>query len=278
MKFAVVCGKIYIFVQLLKFKKMRKTLIITMMALFAMPMFAQTIESVDISKAKDGKFTTSSGEFTIEGYVQNGKKVGTWVEYFNSPAYLPKKIVSYENGKRNGAYVELDKTGSITKKAEYKNDELEGQISEWFRGGRLSKLNTYKNGKLDGKQILCYEQGGNLEMSEYKDGQRDGETIWYDEKGNKKMSIEYKNGQFEGKQETFYPDGSLKSEAFYKNGKLQGKKKTYAEKEKPQGDKKETDKKDKDKEIKGGNVKDIKKGLGNDLKGKAGGKNDVKKP
>ena len=117
---------------------MRKTLIIIMMALFAMPMFAQTVESVDVSKAKNGLFTTTAGEYTIEGNVVNGKKEGTWMEYFNNNSYLPKKIVNYQNGKKNGLFIEIDKTGSITKKAEYKNDMLEGQCSEWFRGCRLS--------------------------------------------------------------------------------------------------------------------------------------------
>jgi antitoxin component YwqK of YwqJK toxin-antitoxin module len=119
-----------------------------MMALFAMPVFAQTIESVDVSKAKDGKFTTQSAECTIEGYVVKGQKVGTWMEYYNSNTYLPKRIINYENGKKNGVYVEIDKTGSIEKKAEYKNDALDGQVSEWYRGGRLSKLNSYKTASL----------------------------------------------------------------------------------------------------------------------------------
>ena len=201
------------------------------MALFAMPVFAQTIESVDVSKAPDGRFTTKANDGSvIEGYVLNGRKDGTWIEYFGSNMYLPNKIVTYEKGRKNGAYIEIDKTGSITKKSEYKDDILDGQTSEWYRGGRMSKLNTYKNGVLDGEQILCYEKGGNLEVSNYKNGQRHGVSTWYYENGNKKMTIEYKDGQFEGKQESFYSDGSLKSEATYKGGKLQGSVKTYAEK------------------------------------------------
>ena len=108
---------------------MRKTLIVIAMALFAMPMFAQTIESVDVSKATNGAFKTNGTDCTIEGTVTNGKKVGTWIEYFNN-SYLPKKIVNYENGKMNGVYIEMDKTGSIVKKAEYKDDALNGQVSE----------------------------------------------------------------------------------------------------------------------------------------------------
>ena len=206
---------------------MRKNLIIIVMALFTMPLFSQTIESVDVSKAPSGRFVTSTHDSNIEGNVMKGLKEGTWIEYFNSNVYLPKKIVSYEKGKLNGISMEFDKTGSITKKAEYKDDLLDGQVSEWYRGGRLSKLNTYKNGQLDGQQILCYEKGGNLEVANYRNNQRDGVTTWYYESGEKKMSIEYRNGQFDGKQVTFYPDGSVKTEALYKDGKLQGKVKTY---------------------------------------------------
>lgn len=235
----------------LKPKKMRKTLIIIAMALLSMPVFAQTIESVDVSKTPNGKFTTVTGDYTIEGTVLNGKKDGTWIEYLNS-SYLPKKIVNYQDGVKNGIFIEIDKTGSITKKAEYKNDKLEGQYSEWYRGGRLSSMHTYKNGVMDGKQIICYEKGGNLEVAEYKDGYRNGLTTWFYENGAKKMTIEYTDGQFNGLQQSFYEDGSLKKEATYKNGKLQGKEKTFAEKEKPADDKKEKDiRKDKELKIKG---------------------------
>ena len=89
-----------------------------MLALFAMPTFAQNIEKVDVSKAPNGKFTSQVGDCTVEGTVLNGQKDGTWIEYYNSPAYLPKTIVNYKNGKKDGAFLEIDKTGSITQKAE----------------------------------------------------------------------------------------------------------------------------------------------------------------
>ena len=200
------------------------------LTLFSMPMLAQTVESVDVSKAPNGKFTTTVHDGNIEGNVLNGQKEGVWIEYFAGNTYLPMRVMTYEKGKKNGVSMEFDKSGSITKMAEYKDDMLDGQVSEWFRGGRLSKMNTYKKGVMDGMQVLCYEKGGNLEVANYKNGQRDGMTTWYYENGNEKMAIEYKNGQFDGKQLTFYPDGSLKSEAIYKDGKQQGKTKTYAAK------------------------------------------------
>lgn len=212
---------------------MNKTLIVIILTLFATPIFAQNIENVDVTKLPDGPYKGNGGDCSIEGMVKGGQKTGAWIEYYNSNEYLPKRIVNYENGQRNGVYVEIDRTGSITKKAEYKNDQLDGQVSEWYRGGRLSKLNTYKKGQMHGKQILCYEKGGNLEVSEYKNGKRDGLTTWYYENGARKMIIEYTEGQFNGRQESYYPDGSLKSEATYKDGVLKGKKKTFEEKAVP---------------------------------------------
>ena len=91
---------------------MRKNLIIIVLVLASMPLFSQSIESVDVKKAPNGKFTTSASDCSIEGYVVNGLKEGTWVEYYNSNMYLPKRIVTYEKGKKNGVSVEIDKTGS----------------------------------------------------------------------------------------------------------------------------------------------------------------------
>ena len=78
---------------------MRKTLIIIIMAMFAMPMFAQTIETIDVKKAPNGPFKAVMGDYTIECTVLNGQKQGTWIEYYNSNTYLPKKIVHFVNGK-----------------------------------------------------------------------------------------------------------------------------------------------------------------------------------
>ena len=90
---------------------MRKTLIITILAMFSMPIFAQNIESVDVTKAPNGKFTAKGSDCLIEGTVQNGLKEGSWTEYYTSPEYLPKRIVSYQKGKKNGVTIEFDKIG-----------------------------------------------------------------------------------------------------------------------------------------------------------------------
>ena len=215
---------------------------------------AQNAETISVAGASNGKFTANGTDCRIEGQVLNGQKEGTWVEYFPGDKFLPKRIVTYANGKKNGLYLEIDNTGSVTKQAEYKNDILNGQVTCWYRGGRLSRMNSYKDGKLDGRQIICYEKGGVQEESNYLNDQRHGVCTWFDESGNKLMSIEYNAGKFEGKQETyysngrvksskvykdnkqngdareFYDNGALKSEATYKNGELSGNVKSYEKK------------------------------------------------
>ena len=198
---------------------MRKFLFIAaaFMVLFVLGT-TQTIESVNVSNSPDGPFSMTKNNGSrpiIVGTVANGKKDGQWIEYFESDNHLPNRMMSYVNGRKNGLYIEIDKTGALVRKAEYKDDILHGESCTWYRGGRLAKMNTYKDGQMDGSQIICYERGGNQEVSNYKEGQRDGVTTWYDENGKKLMTIDYKAGRFEGKQETFYPNGNLKTSKEY---------------------------------------------------------------
>ena len=207
---------------------MRKSLMFLAVAMmFSVAMSAQNAETVNVAGAPNGKFSAVGNDCTIQGQVLNGQKEGTWIEYFTGDSFLPKRVITYQNGKKNGVYIEIDKTGSITKQAEYKDDQLNGQVSSWFRGGRLSKMNTYNMGVMEGRQIMCYEKGGVQEESFYLKGQRNGVCTWYDENGNKMMTIEYKSGLFEGKQETFYSNGQLKSSKNYKDNKQDGEAKEY---------------------------------------------------
>ncbi len=193
---------------------------------------SQTIESVNVATSPDGPFSLTKNNGSrpvIVGTVAEGKKDGQWIEYFEGDNFLPNRIVHYEKGKKNGLYIEIDKTGALVRKAEYKDNVLHGEECAWYRGGRLSKMNTYKNGQMHGNQVLCYERGGNQEVANYKEGRRDGLTTWYDENGNKLMTINYKDGRFEGKQETFYPNGNLKTSKEYRNNVQTGEMREYYE-------------------------------------------------
>lgn len=265
---------------------MRKNVIIAAAALlFSLVASAQNLETLDVSHEPEGPAKIEKGDYIFTGTVKNGLKQGTWYEIYASKQLI-HKVVVFEQGYRNGLYMEIDETGTLVKKAEYADDLLDGVSYTWYRGGRLSGMNTYKRGILDGEQVKCYEQGGTQEIANYKDGIRDGATTWFDQSGNKKMTIEYKGGKFEGKQETFYSNGqvksakmfkdnvqdgesieyyesgAVKSEAKYKKGTLSGSVKTYQDND-PNANAekkiKEKDKKDKKDVSNGDNDNTVKK-------------------
>lgn len=233
---------------------MKRIVIISLLLLSTLSMSSQIVETLDIEKNQDGMFEQSVGSVSIKGEILNGKKTSTWTEN-HSNVDLPHYIIQYENGKKNGLYIEIDKNGYIVKKAEYQDDKLHGEICLWYRSGRLSKKQQYKNGVLDGKSVICYDKGYIQEEAEYKNGKRNGITIWYSYadkgQGPKAAMYTYQDGIFEGVQETyyedgklsstkmfsnnvangpsveFYEDGSIKSEAIYEGGELKGKLKEY---------------------------------------------------
>ena len=207
---------------LIKLIILRKSLILFAAALMiSWASMAQNVETLDVSMEKNGPFSTQVGEYLIEGKVLNGLKEGTWYEY-HANKHLLHRMIQFEKGKKNGAYLEVDETGALVKKAEYSDDEYDGVVYTWYRGGKLSNKSTYRKGVMDGEQIQCYDQGGNKEIANYKNGLRDGMTTWFDQGGNKVMTIEYKEGRFEGKQETFYKTGGVKTLKTFKNNIQEG--------------------------------------------------------
>lgn len=233
---------------------MKKVIFTITMMLLVMTAFSQQIYNIKVDAKADGPYDESLGTIRITGEVLNGQRHGTWTEY-HSNTELPHYIIQYNDGKKDGLYIEIDRQSYLVKKSEYKNDLLNGTVYEWFRGGRLSKKQEYKDGQLDGKTAIYYDNGFLQEESEYKDGKKNGVTTWYvyanKEQGGKIAMYTYADGKFEGVQELYYEDGtvssrkmfsnnvqngaateyyedgSIKSEANYKNGEVKGKVKEY---------------------------------------------------
>ncbi|MBR5603801.1 MAG: hypothetical protein IKW51_06295 [Bacteroidales bacterium] len=234
---------------------MKKTFLTLMVVmLFVTTVSAQQIYNVKTSDKADGRMEHSIGTITLTGEVLNGMKTGTWIENFPNTE-LPHYIIQYQEGKKNGLYMEFNKEGYIIKKIDYKNDLIDGTLCEWARSGLLLKKQEYKGGQLDGRTVICYDNGFLQEESEYKEGKKHGVTVWYSyankAQGPKAVMYTYVDGQFEGPQEVYYEsgylksvkmfsgnvangaavelyeDGSIKSECTYKNGEMKGKVKEY---------------------------------------------------
>lgn len=203
-------------------------LFVAAMLLSSLAANAQTLETLSVSKEKDGYYSKTVGKYLVEGTVKNGQKDGNWYEIFPEK-HMIHRMIQFEKDVKNGAYLELEEGGNLLKKSEYLNDKLNGTSYTWAKGGKLTAKNSYKDDVLDGEQIKCYEQGGNQEIANYKDGERDGLTTWFDQNGNRVMSIEYKAGRFDGEQRTYYKNGNLKSVKNYKDNIQAGKASEYYE-------------------------------------------------
>lgn len=199
---------------------MKKRIITAAFLMLSAIGFSQNLSSIDVSQKQDGLFVLSNKTAKVTGSVLNGKKEGVWIE--STPGTeMPKTIVSFKNGMKNGIEIEFDRNGTIQKKSEYMNDTVNGSTIT-YRNGRMSGMSSYCMGVLDGLKVTCYDNGNHKEEAEYKLGKRNGVTTWFSENGNRVASYTYENGLFEGVQETFYSDGTTKSIKMFHNNVLNG--------------------------------------------------------
>lgn len=128
------------------------------------------------------------GDLTEAGFIQDGKKQGTWTTY-NQDSRAPEKIMSYIDGALNGPYVELDNQGRIALIANYKANLLHGFYGK-YRIGRPELTANYVDGKLDGV-MAEYDFRNNKIKQEvsYKLGLKDGYLRYFNEEG--KITLEY---------------------------------------------------------------------------------------
>lgn len=205
-----------------------KKILLLATALFFVNTFAiaQLIENLDVKSEKDGRYETTIQGVMITGFVLNGEKNGTWIEYY--PNEMPRKIMDYKSGKLDGVCFEINKYGFLEQQSEYTNDILDGRLVQWAQGGYMKLIENYTMGQLNGERKTFYDNRGKIqEEANYKNGKRDGKTVWYRENGTIMATYNYKDDLFEGVSENYYEDGNIKSSKIYKNNQLNGLNREY---------------------------------------------------
>ena len=81
------------------------------------------------SDLKRAERRNADGSILEEGFIQGGKKTGTWVIY-HPKSMIPKLVVSYVDGKYNGIYLEFNDRGNLETRAGYSNNLL---IGHWAK-------------------------------------------------------------------------------------------------------------------------------------------------
>ena len=136
--------------------------------------------------AKQTKQITSSfGVYIQTFYQNNGKYEGEYTEQWAEGDKKMKTKGQYENGKKTGLWVYMDRFGEKEKEESYVNDKLEGKQTFYEGGGVIDKYYTYKNGIKDGEYAI-YREGRVREKGSYVNDRLAGLQIYYYANGNVK--------------------------------------------------------------------------------------------
>ena len=173
-----------------------------------------------VDAAKNLKhFTILENDITTQdGYLMNNKKTGKWYIYYPNGVLL--SMAEYDNGIKNGVYLECDKNGAVLVQENFKNDKLDGEQKKYFsaKTGRILKSsNSYKEGKFHGTCTEYSESGLIQSQVQYSNGKKDGATRWYFSNGKIAMEQFYSNEMLNGIQKIYNQQGILLSEGKFAN-------------------------------------------------------------
>lgn len=135
-----------------------------------------------------------NGQIMEQGVILNGVKNGVWITYNNDENNLPSRIVSYVDGKVNGADIILSKRGQIEEMSHFLNNQLHGRYGK-YRFGRATITTEYKHGQYDGTHTEYFDNGNPQKIIEFKDGKQHGSLKYLDEEGNITLEYTYDKGE-----------------------------------------------------------------------------------
>ena len=102
--------------------------------------------SIPSEKLKDGDFKSyfPEGQLKVSGFVEQGKRTGTWISYF--PNGNKQSENNYVNGLLSGKTVVLYQNGQIMYIGYYNNGAPDGEWLYFDESGKMTKHLNYKSG------------------------------------------------------------------------------------------------------------------------------------
>lgn len=128
----------------------------------------------------------------VDGFVDNGKRTGTWKLYYESGKL--KKQSTYQNDLENGEEIFWFENGNLQKKGNYVNGKLNGKYEWYFENGQKKQEGFFVEGKEDSTWNEWFENGKQKMVGHFTNFEKNGNWTWWDEKGKITTSKNYKNG------------------------------------------------------------------------------------
>ena len=151
------------------------------------------LEDIPGSNVKYARRLDAGGNVHIEGFVENDKKTGQWIEYTSEGDIV--LVNHYVNGMLEGTSMRMSFRNQVDLRLNYRQGKLHGPWTT-YKFGKVVETRTYKDDKLEGTSRTYDDRTFKLKQEvEYKDGKQDGFFRYYDEDGNVTLEYEYKNGE-----------------------------------------------------------------------------------
>jgi hypothetical protein len=151
------------------------------------------VEAIPGSTVQYARQIGATGNLEIEGFVENEKKTGMWIEY--NPDGDIKLINNYVDGLLEGTAMRMTFRNQVDLRLNYKQGKMDGPWTA-YKFGKIVEERLYKNDKLDGVSKLYDERTWKLKQEvQYKDGLQHGYFRYYDEDGNITLEYQYENGK-----------------------------------------------------------------------------------
>ena len=150
------------------------------------------VDGILYKKFSNTPFTGNVTDGEQQGFVKEGKKDGSWVEYFSNGTLMEKR--NYKDGEKDGLVEFYYKNGQLRDKGNYKEGRLDGLWEYYYENGKLWEKINYKSGKHDGLFEGYYENGQLRAKGNYKDEKEDGLWEYFSEGGSLKETETWING------------------------------------------------------------------------------------
>lgn len=151
------------------------------------------LEDIPGSKVKYARQINAQGQVEIQGFVEDGKKTGQWIQY--GPEGDIILINNYIDGLLEGTAMRMTFRNQVDLKLNYKQGKLDGPWVS-YKFGKIIEERQYANDKLEGVAKTYDERTFKVKQEvQYKDGLQDGYFRYYDEAGNITLEYQYKKGE-----------------------------------------------------------------------------------
>lgn len=163
--------------------------------------------------------------------LSNGRRVGGFIEYFNTRDDQWASYGWYKNGEKDGKWIRYYPSGRVKDVENYTDGKKNGEFINYFDFGdeRIRSVSRYMRGKKWGTETIYHENGNRCIESTYSHDMEIGVREWY-ETGNIKMSKEtgvwkrwFENEQIEyefafDREIKWFENGQMKYESRLVNG------------------------------------------------------------